>query len=251
MPLIFAAVIFLLFSCTGTADIIQKDFNYEKMYFNTHRVEYRFHLENIKNSGRIAKLIEKLIYHNKNFEQYTAYAENEFTIKFDESDYPPFLNDYEEPYFYQSSLYEIYDIIHDDDSFIIFYHEKYVYYSGNAHGLPLVDFLIIDVAEEKLLKADDIAGAFPNALLHEYIIKKQKNMAAHLDYDNSADIYFRENLWPPDAIRLNGAGIEMIWNVYTIMPYAHGIINILIPYEAGDLYLTEKGRALKNSVTLP
>jgi hypothetical protein len=65
----------LVNGCRSAPEIIQNDYEYEKMVFENHRFEFNFHLENIKNSKNVSELIKKLIYQNNTFDEYILFME--------------------------------------------------------------------------------------------------------------------------------------------------------------------------------
>jgi len=222
-------------SCSSTAEIIQKDFQYDKIFNDIHRVEFVFHLENLKNSGKTAKLIKKLIYNDMNFDEYIVHRENIFNDIFKYNFKWNFGDEYEEPYIFRSSLMQNFNIEFFDDSFVIIKYEEYYYYAGAAHGVFWFDYFIIDIAQKERLEFEDLINPVPDNILLENI--KNKNII---------DTIYRENIWPPDAINIKQGGVfELIWNIYSITPYAVGPVFIEIPADINEQYLTEKGKLIK------
>jgi len=236
---------FLLLGCGTTekpqsvnlqysGEIIKKEYQYTKTFFETHDIEFYIHLENIANSERSAKLIEELIYQNKSFDDYAAYLEAGFPGVSEA--YPPFLNDDGTQYRYHSDLNEYFKIDFHDDKFILISYNNY-YYTGGAHGNYEIRYYIIDIAEGKLLGIDDVITQIPESILLQIL---------SADYDT--DGFFQRDIWPPDAVTLKTEGVVLFWNVYTITPYAMGPVSTVIPYTAADLYLTEKGNQIKDNI---
>jgi len=214
----------------NTAQITAKDYIYEKIFFGTHNIEFEIHLEN---SGSSAELIEKLIYKNRNMDEYAAYLEERFTEQYSADDYPLLMNDDGTQYIYHSSLIENYSIEFCDGKFIIIYYNTWYYRSGAAHGNYLFEYYIIDAAERKLLEINELITPIPDSVLKEIIADKYET-----------ELFLRDNIWPPDSISVKPEGVELLWNVYTITPYAAGHVSIEIPCSAADLYLTEKGKLI-------
>jgi hypothetical protein len=236
MPIIvFLAVIFA--GCGQTPEIISKDYKNENLLFGTHLFSFDIHLENVKNFNKASNLIERLIYQNKNFDEYAAHIENEFTGKAGGEDYPPITEDGAE-YFYDSEIIMRYKIEYYNDSFVIVLYESYIFHSNGAHGNSETRYFIIDIKEEKILGLYEILNQIPEDVLSRLVKEK---------YEIS--FYLREEFWPPDTININNDNIELIWNTYTITPYVYGTIHIEIPKKTARPYLTKKGRALITSIT--
>ena len=103
-----------------------------------------------------------------------------------------------------------------------------------AHGNYWVQYFIVDLTDEKILGIDDLIYPISDKLLRE-IIKEEYEI----------DYYLRENIWPPDTISFQKDGIILLWNTYSITPYATGLIEINIKNNIIESYLTEKGVKLK------
>jgi len=224
--------------CGQAPEIVSKDYKYEKFLYETHIYSFDIHLENIRNFNKASRLIENLIYQNKNFDEYTAYTEDEFTSKFNSEAYPPMIDEDGQEYFYHSDLIMSYSVEYYNDSFIIIKYQTYVYYAGGAHGNYGIRYFIIDIAGKKVLGIDEILNQIPENILRKMIEEKY-----NISY------YLREEIWPPDTINIYNDNIELTWNTYTITPYSDGIIYIEIPKETVQPYLTEKGRTLMLSIT--
>lgn len=217
-----------------SGNIISRDYNYEKLLFNTHNFEFKMHLENINGFEKASNLVTKLIYEDKKFDDYAQYMEDEFTKYSREEDYPPITLDDGTQYFYRSALNIDYSIEYIGDSFAIIKYSEYFYYSGTAHGYYRIFYHTIDINEGRLLEISDLINPVPDALLKQLI---------ESEYDIA--YYLREEIWKPDSINFNSENTELIWNIYQITAYADGIIIIEIPDDIIMQYLTERGKALK------
>jgi len=214
--------------------IIEKDYQYTKTFYGTLDIEFYVHLENIAGSEKSADLIEELIYRNKSFDDYIAYLEAGFPGVSEA--YPSYLNDDGTQYVYHSSLMEHYGIEYHDEDFILLNFNNY-YYTGGAHGNYEIRYYIIDIAGEKLLKISDLIAQIPEPVLLQIL-------SANYDTDS----FFQREIWPPDTLTFKNEGVELLWNVYTITPYAMGFVSTVIPYSTADTYLTEKGKQIKNRI---
>jgi len=240
---LFLSAVLLLADCNSISnsrsdesgiEIIQKDYNYEKMFYGTHKIEFEIHLENIGYSNNTGKLIEDLIYQSRNPDEYADYLEKRFTENDSALDFQPVLNDDGTQYIYHSCLTENYTIEFHNDEYIIINYNTYYYRSGAAHGNYLVQYYIIDIAERKLLYINELINPVPDSVLKGIIAD---------EYD--IDSLQRDYIWPPDTISIKNKGAELLWNVYTIAPYSAGLISIIIPDGIADQYLTDKGTAIK------
>jgi hypothetical protein len=224
--------------CANTMGVIHRSYNYEKLFFGTHQIEFDIILENIDNSEGISKLIKALIYNNMDFDEYAKSIENEFIGDAKEEFYPQIFNEDGTKYFYRSYLNKEYSIEYYSDSFIIIKHFTYFYYSGAAHGNYWIEYYIIDLAEKRILGINELLNPIPEDFLKQSI---------ESNYEISGD-YLQENLFPPDIIYFRNGNIELIWNTYQITPYALGIIGIEIQDDIIQQYLTDKGRILKSQI---
>ncbi|MCL2214612.1 MAG: RsiV family protein [Treponema sp.] len=228
-------------SSGNAAEISKKDYKYDKLYYGTHNIEYDIHLENIVYSDRAGSivtaagsLIEELIYQNKNFDDYAAYLEKRFTDESAAGGFPLIMNGDGTQHIYQSSLTENYSIEFHDESFVIILYSTFYYNSGAAHGNYEFNYYIIDIAEQRLLTINDLIDPVPDSILKEFIMDKY-----------GIDNYLRDNIWPPDTISINNEGVILLWNIYTITPYAAGFISIVLPDKTVNPYLTSKGKVVK------
>ena len=118
-------------------------------------------------------------------------------------------------------------VVERHDDLLIIELNSYVYHAGQAHGLPMTAYMVIDerlgqvvTLEEMLLEGQE--AAFQAALFraHEQWLLEQE-----------ADSYF-VGFWPPVESR-NVAPLAAAWavtyNVYEIAPYAFGQPTLHIP----------------------
>ena len=118
-------------------------------------------------------------------------------------------------------------VVERHDDLLIIELNSYVYHAGQAHGLPLTAYMVIDerlgqvvTLDEMLLEGQE--EAFQAALFraHEQWLLEQE-----------ADSYF-VGFWPPVESR-NVAPLAAAWavtyNVYEIAPYAFGQPTLHIP----------------------
>jgi len=225
-------VIFVFFyGCKNNDEIISKHYQNEVKLQRTFTAEFDIRLENVGYSKKKTKLVEKLIYQGKNFDEYFAFTEDEFIKTINVNDFLPVIGEDGNEYYNQSYFNESYNILHYNDSYIIVEYNKYYVFSSAAHANIWTEYFIIDIARERLLGINDIATPLPDDFLEEMIKE-----------DYNVDQFLRDNIWPPDTININHDSVELIWNVYTITPYSDGIISITLQ---NDSFLTKKGKAIK------
>jgi len=234
---IFTFAVIFINSCRSAPEIIQKDYEYEKMVFENHRFTFKIHLENFNDSEKTSELIKKLIYQNNTFDEYILFTEKKFIGDIEEEDFPAMIDDDGTEYFYHSDLEESYSIEYYNDLFVIIKYFWWAYYSGAAHGNYWCQYFILDLTDEKILDIDDLIYPIPDKLLKEII-----------EEEYEIDYYLNEDIWPPDTISLQKDDIILLWNTYSIAPYSTGAIQININDKIIESYLTEKGMKLKKSM---
>jgi hypothetical protein len=227
--------IFVFFSACGKKnEIISRHYQNERILNGTFSAEFDIRLENVGYSQKTAKLIERLIFQNKNFDEYTAYTEDKFIETINDNDLLPITGEDGNEYYNQSFFHESYNILHHNNSYIIIEYNKYSVFSSAAHGNLWTEFFIIDLAQERTLGINDIAVPLSDDYLKKIILD---------NYD--INVFLREQIWPPDTININHDNIELIWNIYTITPYSDGIISIALQ---NDSFLTKKGKSIKAKI---
>jgi hypothetical protein len=227
--------IFVFFSACGkNEDIISKRYQNERMLNGTFKAEFDISLENVGYSKKTAKLIESLVFKNKNFDEYAAYTEDKFIETINNDDFLPITGEDGNKYYNRSYFNESYHILHHNNSFIIIEYNKYYVFSSAAHGNLWTEYFIIDLAEGRILGINDMAVPLSDDYLKDMI---QDN------YD--INVFLREQIWPPDTININNDYVELIWNTYTITPYSDGIIGVAL---LDDSVLTKKGMAVKAKI---
>jgi len=232
--LILLAIFVVFYGCRNSDDIVSKHYQNEMKLHGTFTAEFDIRLENVGYSKKKAKLVERLIYKGKNFDEYFTFAEDEFIKTINVNDFLPIIGDDGNEYYNQSYFNESYNILHYNNSYIIIEYNKYYVFSSAAHGNIWTEYFIIDIAHERLLGINDIATPLPDDFLDEMI--KENYSVNH---------FLRDNIWPPDTINISHDNVELIWNVYTITPYSDGIISIALQ---NDTFLTKKGKAIKAKI---
>lgn len=145
--------------------------------------------------------------------------------------------------FYGYSLSQTYEIKRLD-SHVLSLTEFYDEYTGAAHPLSYKDGINFNAATGELITLDTLVtdyDAFSEAAI-SYILDSLKHN--DLEEDNYYEMYeelvhesFAETPW-----YFSASGITMIYNTYSIAPYAAGILEITLPYDTFDSYIKEEYR---------
>ena len=97
---------------------------------------------------------------------------------------------------------------------------SYVYHAGQAHGLPLTEFMVIDEREQRMVEASDMLLDGQSAAFDDLLAQAHRRWISEMGFDEQ----FTVN-WPLSQSR-NIAPLEDQWevtyNVYEIAPYAAG-----------------------------
>jgi hypothetical protein len=238
MKLRFFVVLFplfaLFFGCSNYENIIRKNYQYEKYLLKKYNIIFNIHLENIRYSKKTGNLIEKLVYKNKNFDEYVSYIEDNLAETINSNDFLPAAG--EDKIEFDNQLYfsENINILHNFDSFLVIEHKKYLIFPSEPHGTLWTEYLIVDLAGERILDIDDIAVPLSEDFLEDIIHESYK-----------VNNFLRDEIWPPDSINIEQDFIELTWNVYSIAPYSDGMISVVLQH---DLFLTKKGKAIKAKI---
>jgi len=211
-------------SAANTLEIVRKVYEYEKSNW-----EFKFELDNIGNSDKISGLVNKLIYNNLGFDEYVSNIEESVIEPMDgfQPDDPR-----------SSSLNESYTIKYADTQYIVISHYHYEFYGYNAHPNYWYDCFVIDVSEERLLPIDELIKPIPENVLLDLIKKQYEEY-----FDIEMDDFFRDTIWPPSMIDVDGENTILRWNTYTLLPHAAGPVEVS-DYKIISQYLTAKGKTI-------
>jgi len=208
----------------STLEIVRKVYEYEKSNW-----EFKFELDNVGNSDKISDLVNKLVYNNLGFDEYVSNIEESVIEPMD--DFQP-----DDPRI--SSLNESYTIRYADTQYIIISHYHYEFYAYAAHPNYWYDCFVIDVSEERLLPIDELIKPIPENVLLD-LIKKQYEEYFEIEMDD----FFRDTIWPPSMIDVDGENTILRWNTYTLLPHAAGPVEVS-DYKIISQYLTAKGKTI-------
>jgi hypothetical protein len=137
---------------------------------------------------------------------------------------------------FSSEKIETIEIPNFNNAFIMLKRGDYSYSSGLAHGISQTTYYVLDMNEGRILNLEEMLTILPEDLLKAAITPRHA-----IDFD------FRDSVWPPDSICFDQTGVILFWNVYSIAPYAEGPIEITLPYDKVNNYLTKKGVSIKES----
>nr|MDE6622655.1 RsiV family protein [Lachnospiraceae bacterium] len=119
-------------------------------------------------------------------------------------------------------------------------------YEGGSHGYYSYDGATFDVQSGKKLQLEDILndteGFYDKAV--GYIIKKLGENYENMLYPNYEEAVETETFGgeTPACWYLDGTGIVIQYNLYSIAPYAAGTQKVTLPYDAFAEYITEDYR---------
>jgi hypothetical protein len=232
----------MLLSCTtaqtgrGGLKIREYEYNYEKMVFDDYRFKLKFNLGALEGDKKIEGIIKALVYNGREPEAYVAFKEKAVLEVLGEEDSPPGFG--EGGIINQGEYIETVEVKSYGDSFVILRRDNYLYYSGQAHGISLTEYFVLDLDEAKILPPGGLVSAVPEDILKNSISLKHE-----------IDFTYRESLWPPDTVSLEREGLLLLWNVYSIAPYSEGPIEITLPYSLVNGYLTEKAKLIRDKLT--
>ena len=212
----------LIIERAAAPEIIHKDYKYEKSKW-----KFDFHLENIGNSDKISNLVNKLIYDNRNFDEYMLNKEKSVLINMDGDEPDP----------RGSYLSENYTINYADEKYIVISYHYEEYYGSAPHPNHGQNCFFIDISEKRLLLIDDLIKPLPENLLLALIKKRYEE-----DADIGIDDFLRNTIWPPDLITISGGNTALIWNTYTLFPHAYGPVEVT-NYDISQ-HLTDKGKEI-------
>jgi len=224
--IIAIVLLFTLTACNLKSDtpnnsleIDRKVYEYEKDKWN-----FTFQLENIGNASRISYIVKNLVYNGLGFDEYVSSIEKDIFEAMDE---------YELANPRDSYLSEKYTIKYVGRKYIVvsFFHEEHDGYA--PHPNYWYNYFIIDLAEERVLAIDEILDPIPDDILLGFIYKQ---------YEEEVDIY-KDTLWPPNLISLDGENTALIWNTYSLLPHAYGPV-MVSDYQTITQYLTPLGKQI-------
>jgi hypothetical protein len=203
-------------SATGTGGLKVRDYeyHYEKMVFDDYRFELEFHLDALEGDKKIEGLINNLVYNGKEPDAYVEFKEQAVLGVLKKEDSPPQSGE-EGKNIRQGQYIERVEIKNYGGSFVILRRDNYLYYSGQAHGISLIEYYVLDLDEAKILSLNELSSALPEDIL-------KSSIASKIDIDFN----YRDSLWPPDTISLEPEGLLLLWNVYSIAPYSEGPVEI-------------------------
>ena len=125
-------------------------------------------------------------------------------------------------------------IFYSDSLVLSIQKDLYTYSAGAAHGLHGTGYYNIGLQGKEILSEGDIFvdGYVPELtkIIQSHLLKTYGKQTAQ-ELEESEGIYVSD-LTPNDNFAIGAKGLTYCYNPYEIAPYAMGIIEIFIPYEA-------------------
>lgn len=122
-------------------------------------------------------------------------------------------------------------IAYQDENFINFAYQSYVY-TGGAHGLETIQYFNISKKGYQIIQLKDIFDKDERAQLNaiaEQIFRKQEGLKAN---DNLDSYFFDEQKFSlNENFIITDKGLEFLYNPYEIKAYAYGRTILFIPYQ--------------------
>jgi hypothetical protein len=108
--------------------------------------------------------------------------------------------------------------------------EKYGY-TGGAHGINIMKYVVLDMHQNKRLELEDIFGEDYQLQLIKLLDKKLRRINGILPDENLRDAGFLvDQMEISDNFYVNNEGIGFFYNVYQISPYAAGSTELFLPF---------------------
>lgn len=131
---------------------------------------------------------------------------------------------------------------------LLVYQVDYDEYTGGAHGIYMSSFHNIDLSTITPLSLEDLFIADFKEPLTDLLWNQLMADNRVTTREELEDIGYASTgeLEPVENFYLRKKGICFYYNVYEITPYAMGPTEIMLPYEAIEHLLSEKGKAYMN-----
>ena len=110
-------------------------------------------------------------------------------------------------------------------------------YTGGAHPNSTIEYIILDLKNQKLLSISDIVTSKSKlTAVAERLFRKQKNLTAAQSLQGEGYFFEDGNFSISDNIGLQQNGLIIYFNSYEIAPYAMGPSAVIVPfYEIKDI----------------
>jgi hypothetical protein len=141
----------------------------------------------------------------------------------------------DELYFLNYESYTNTRVRYNANDFVVIEAMNYVY-SGGAHGNYGSGFYNYDVANQKVLKLNDILTA-DSTTLNKIALKFFRSQYNIKNNEPLSKVTFEDTLSLNDNFYINSKGISFLFNPYEIASYAQGQLEVFIPFEAVKNYL--------------
>ncbi len=110
-------------------------------------------------------------------------------------------------------------------------------YTGGAHGFAFSAFYNFDVAKNKELLYSDVFSVDSSVFVNKFILPKLEHDVYENCGDSLQNMLLSDSVGFPDYWLIMEGGIDFIYNVYSILPYACGDYEVFISYDRLKGYL--------------
>lgn len=122
------------------------------------------------------------------------------------------------------------NVKYNENNIISLCFEKYGY-TGGAHGINIMKYVVLDMKQNKRLEQEDIFMENYQPNLIKLLDKKLRRINGILPDENLRDAGFLvDQMEISDNFYVNNEGIGFFYNVYQISPYAAGTTELFIPF---------------------
>jgi len=140
------------------------------------------------------------------------------------------------PFYQENEYMEIINYELFNNLGIIIRREIYQY-TGGAHGIQKVEYIVLDLAGKRVLKFDDFFREGVEQRLYNIVInelRQYNNSHGHTILEEnqplSQGIFFTDNPMLTNNFFISNNGFGLNWQPYEIAPYYTGNIEIIIPW---------------------
>jgi len=108
-------------------------------------------------------------------------------------------------------------------------------YNGGPHGVDCTGYINWNIKKNKTITLDNILDSNyrkPLTLIAEQIFRKNEKLSDTSSLNNGHTYFFKDGKFSlPDEYSLTNYGIQFLYNVNTIKPFAAGKTYLLVPYD--------------------
>ena len=155
------------------------------------------------------------------------------------------VNEYSGAYYHLLRL----DAVVDNSRWVTF--QRYVYdYSGGAHGSYMEELISYDLIHHHEINWSYLFSSEYNKEVMDVFYRAAKENKYFMAWSNAEDVdalrrYFDEEDEPKlQSLGLSSDGIVISYPLYSIAPYAAGVLHFVLPFKEIYPYLTARGKEL-------